>query len=41
MMNPDQMYTLRQLQHRDLRAEAEQARAGRELMAAEPPGVGS
>jgi hypothetical protein len=32
MMHPDQMYTLRQLQHHDLRAEAEQARARRELI---------
>jgi hypothetical protein len=32
MMNPDQMYRLRQLQHHDLRAEAEQARAGRQLI---------
>ena len=32
MMNPDQMYRLRQLQHHDLRAEAEQARARRELI---------
>ncbi len=28
MMNPDQMYRLRQLQHHDLRAEAEQAQDG-------------
>jgi hypothetical protein len=31
MMNPDQMYTLQQLRHDDLRAEAEQVRAVREL----------
>jgi hypothetical protein len=29
MMNPDQMYTLRQLRHSDLRAEAERARVQR------------
>jgi hypothetical protein len=29
IMHPDQMYQLRQLQHQDLRAEGEQARARR------------
>ena len=28
MMNPDQMYTLRQLRHEELRAEAEREHAG-------------
>jgi hypothetical protein len=32
MMNPDQMYALRQLQHGDLRAEAERGRVTRELV---------
>jgi hypothetical protein len=32
MMNPDQTYLLRQLQLHDLRVEAEQARARRELI---------
>jgi hypothetical protein len=31
MMHPDQIYTVRQLRHQDLRAVAEQARAQREL----------
>jgi hypothetical protein len=31
MMNPDQIYALRQLQHGDLRVEAERARAIGEL----------
>jgi len=30
-MHPDQMYELRQLRHNDLRVEAEQVRAQREL----------
>lgn len=32
MMNPDQMYVLRQLQLHDLRVEAEQARATENLL---------
>jgi hypothetical protein len=31
MMNPDQLYIVRQLQHQDLQAETEQARLSREL----------
>ena len=31
MMNPDQMYQLRHLQHHDLRMDVEQARTAREL----------
>jgi len=31
MMHPDQIYTVRQLRHDDLRAEAQQARVRRDL----------
>jgi hypothetical protein len=37
MMHPDQIYTVRQLRHQDLRAEAEQARAQRELLGNRAP----
>lgn len=32
MMHPDQLYSLRQLRHQDLLAEAEQAQVSRELV---------
>jgi hypothetical protein len=32
MMNPDQIYALRQLRHQDLQLEVERARATRELV---------
>ena len=37
MMHPDQLYIVRQLKHQDLRAEAEQARAQRELFGNRTP----
>jgi hypothetical protein len=39
MMNPDQLYALRQLQHQDLRAETERARAERDCVGVQTPGA--
>ena len=39
MMHPDQIYSVRQLRHHDLRVEVEQARASRELVGNRTVGV--